>query len=65
MANYVWVERGYPIYDSGGNLCEFFLGSRQGAERYVEMLEDISNRNAVIAETYSVGKSLAVYEEVE
>lgn len=65
MPNYIFVERGYPITDSAGNLCEFFLGSREEAEEYLKMLEDISSRNAVVAETYHIGKSLAVYRETK
>lgn len=65
MTNYTFVERGYPITDSAGDLCELFLGSREGAEEYVKMLEVISNRNAVVPETYHIGKSIAVYCEAK
>lgn len=64
MAYYGFVERGYPISDSSGHVTEFFLGSREGAEEYAQMLENISKSEAVIPETYSVGKSVAVYKEI-
>lgn len=63
MQNFQFVERVYPILDSSGKVEVIFFGTSGEAKGYAEMLEELSNRNAVISETYTVGKSLPMYRE--